>query len=148
MSLNIYLETYLSRKRAGSGIYIRENGQNKQISRQEWDERYPGREPVVFEEGPSTCVWQRNITHNLNTMAEKAGLYKVMWRPEEIGVSKAKQAIVLLEEGLGKLEERPDYYKRFNPDNGWGDYEGLVDFVEDYLMACRNHPEATIRVSR
>ena len=34
----------------GSGIFVRENGTNVEISREEWYRRNPGREPVVFKE--------------------------------------------------------------------------------------------------
>lgn len=33
----------------GSGIFVRENGRNIEITREEWDRRNPGREPVVFK---------------------------------------------------------------------------------------------------
>lgn len=29
-----------------------------------------------------TCIFSANITHNLNAMAEAAGIYKHLWRPE------------------------------------------------------------------
>jgi precorrin-6x reductase len=31
----------------------------------------------------SATPFEANITHNLNRMAEAAGVYKVLWRPEE-----------------------------------------------------------------
>jgi signal transduction histidine kinase len=30
-----------------------------------------------------------NITHNLNIMADKAGIYQHLWRPEEIGIKRS-----------------------------------------------------------
>lgn len=89
-----------------------------------------------------------NITHNLNTMADKAGIYKELWRPEELGITKAKQLIEPLEKGLTKLKAAPLYYKQFNPKNGWGDYDGLIQFVTEYLEACKQYPEANVSVSR
>jgi len=38
--------------------------------------------------------------------------------------------------------------KKHNPKNGWGDYEGLVRFVKEYLKACIDYPDAEIKVSR
>lgn len=95
-----------------------------------------------------TTVFERNITHNLAEMADKAGLYKCMWRPEEIGITEAGDLILLLEAGLEKLLSDPDYYKIFNPPNGWGSYDGLVDAVTEYLQACKDAPDAEIRVGR
>jgi len=93
-------------------------------------------------------LYDSNITHNLTRMAEAAGIYQACWRPEEIGVTKAKQLVPLLEEGLRKLKEDPERYQQFNASNGWGLYEHFVPWVEAYLAACREHPEADVSVSR
>ena len=93
-------------------------------------------------------LFQRNITHNVGKMAKEAGLYEVLWRPEELGISYAEQMIVPLEKGLSCLHDDPEKYKKFNPENGWGSYESLVKFVEKYLYACRTHPNKEIFVER
>lgn len=93
-------------------------------------------------------VYSDNITHNLNKMAKEAGIYDCLWRPLENGYTEAGQLIELLEEGLKKLQSNPEYYKRFNPENGWGSYEILVEFVQKYLEACEKYPDAEIYVSR
>lgn len=94
------------------------------------------------------AVFDSNITHNLNTMAGKAGLYEVLWRPDENGFPTAGLAIPTLRAGIKKLEEQPDYFRQFNPGNGWGDYEGLLNFAKEFLAACAEHPEATIHACR
>jgi hypothetical protein len=94
------------------------------------------------------CVYDANITHNLGEMADKAGIYYALWRPEEIEKYKAKDIIELLEKGLADLKERPKYFKQFNSDNGWGLYENFFPFVEKYLEACKEFPETDIVVSR
>jgi len=93
-------------------------------------------------------LFSANITHNLNTMAGEAGIYEHLWRPDKIGVTTAGQLIEPLRAGLQRLRERPEYFKRFNPANGCGTYEGLVRFVTDYADACEDNPEATVTVSR
>jgi hypothetical protein len=93
-------------------------------------------------------VFDANITHNLNKMAEAAGIYKHLWRPDELGITKAKELIAPLTNGLGDLKSRPEAFKQYNPENGWGDYEGLVNFVSEYLAACEANPEAEIGISR
>ena len=131
-------------------IFIREDGQNKQITRAEWDERHPGREPVTFPAriDDSGIVYHANITHNLNTMAAHAGIYLHLWKPGKIGISQAKQLIEPLTLGLAVLKRNPDSFKVLNPSNGWGTYEGLIGFVEDYLSACKQYPQADVSVSR
>lgn len=103
---------------------------------------------VSLEVTKPTEVYSRNITHNLGAMAKKAEIYYAMWRPEEIGVTTAAQLIPLLEKGLRLLLAHPDEFTPLNPENGWGDYEGLVNFACSYLAACRENPDATVRVSR
>ncbi len=149
MSLDVYLELEDETvNKEGSGIFVREDGQTKEISRKEWDEKFPGREPIVASFDETDEVYSRNITHNLTQMANVAGLYYPLWRPEEIGITKAEQLIGPLLEGLGQLRRSPEHFKQFNPSNGWGSYEGLVEFVEEYLKACKEYPEANVRVSR
>lgn len=135
-------------KNGGSGIYVREDGQTKEISQLEWDEKFPGREPVVLDYQDDNEIYTANITRNLGQMAKRAGIYKHLWRPEELEITQAGQLIVPLKIGLGRLKLHPDMYKEFNPSNGWGDYEGLVSFVEEYLAACKDYPMAEIRISR
>ncbi len=92
-------------------------------------------------------VYDANITHNLCKMASEAGIYEALWRPEEIGKTKASEIVDLLEKGLADLKSRPKYFEKFNSPNGWGMYENFVPFVEKYLNACREFPDAVIEVS-
>jgi hypothetical protein len=74
-------------------------------------------------------VYHANITHNLNKMAGEAGFYQALWRPEELNITKASQLIDPLRSGLEILLSTPEKFKVFNPKSGWGDYQGLVQFV-------------------
>ena len=182
MSLDVWLTVETPRpKRSGSGIWFREGGQQREISREEWDAAFPGREPIVAveDEGESGVVFDRNITHNLNTMAGEAGVYDACWRPYRIvdpergkladaqaaagryhepdgahaielsiPPAHARDLIVPLKSGLALLKSDPDRFKKHNPENGWGNYENLVEFVADYLAACEQWPEAVVGVSR
>ena len=95
-----------------------------------------------------TEVYWANITHNLNKMAMEAGIYEALWRPEEINITKASELIEPLTVGLEKLKADPEHYAKFNAPNGWGMYEHFVPFVEKYLEACKENPDAEVNVSR
>lgn len=41
-----------------------------------------------------------------------------------------KYAIPTLKAMIDELLNNPDKYRKLNPDNGWGNYEGAVDFLE------------------
>ena len=93
-------------------------------------------------------AYDANITHNLGEMAEAAGIYKHLWRPEEIGITKAGELIAPLQTGLAKLKADPAKFEAFNAPNGWGLYENFVPFVERYLNAFERNPDAEVMVSR
>lgn len=95
-----------------------------------------------------TDVFTANITHNLNQMADAAGIYEHVWRPDEIGITTARQLIEPLRQGIALLRSDPARFKALNPSNGWGDYDGLVRWLERYLAACEEHPDAEVEVSR
>jgi len=150
MSLDVYLTVEgVQNLPSGPHIFIREDGMNKEISHAEWDERFPGREPVTIEfPSDDDGVYCANITHNLNSMAKEAGIYKHLWRPDEIDIQKAGQLIEPLQKGLAVLRNDPERFRAFNPANGWGTYEGLVSFVGRYLAACEATPAADVSISR
>ena len=81
-------------------------------------------------------------------LSNGATLYHVLWRPDECGWKYARDIGDLLHEAYNILISDPEKYKEYNPENGWGSYEGLVDFVYDYRAACWDYPEAELRISR
>lgn len=92
-------------------------------------------------------LYEANITHNLGEMADKAGMYYALWHPDQIGMKRAKEIIPIIESGLEKLKEQPEYFKQFNSPNGWGMYEHFIPFVEKYLEALKEYPESVIETS-
>jgi len=149
MSLDVYLRGDSDGVATRTAkIFIRENGQRREITRAEWDERNPGREPLAIDTESDFAIYSSNITHNLGKMASEAGLYAYLWRPDENGITEAAQLIGPLKTGLELLRSDPGRFKTFNPENGWGDYDGLVNFVVAYLAACEEFPFASVEVSR
>jgi len=95
-----------------------------------------------------TVVFNANITHNLTKMAEEAGIYKHVWRPEEIGITKAAQLIEPLRAGIALMKADRPRFEKYNSENRWGLYENFVPWLEQYLGACEKYPDAEITVSR
>ena len=99
-------------------------------------------------------VYSGNITHNLNSMAAAVvlsnglTLYQILWRPDEHGLKFARDISDLLDEGWNILLSDPEKYKKYDPPNGWGSYDGLCNFVYRYRNACWENPDAELRVSR
>ena len=111
---------------------------------------------LMVEQVHHTSVFSKNITHNLGAMArevkyegkEELSLYDVLWRPDEHGFKYARDLEDLLDIGWNILLSDPEKYKRYNPENGWGSYEVLCDFVYHYRNACWDYPEAELSISR
>lgn len=93
-------------------------------------------------------LYEANITHNLGAMAREAGIYETVWRPEEVGVTKARQLIEPLTKAVEEMRADPQRFKAHNSPNGWGLYEHFLPWLERYLAACREHPDADVSVSR
>lgn len=100
---------------------------------------------------PMEKVWSRNITHNLGRMARQVevadglSLYDVMWHPEDhFERVTTKEVFPLLMKGACELRRHPDKYSEFNPENGWGNYNGLLDFALEYAGACLENPNCII----
>lgn len=147
MSLDVYLTIEGSPALCGSGIYVREDGQTKEISRKEWDKRFPGRDPVVMNDPEDDHVFTANITHNLAPMAKRAFLYYPIWKPSTINIVKAELLIPRLIGGLKRLNENPQIYKNLDARNGWGTYDQFVPWIERYLNACIEYPDALVEVN-
>jgi hypothetical protein len=108
-----------------------------------------------------------NITHNLGKMADAAGIYEALWHPyrlhkdykhfdiddeeynfEDSVTIYAKDISDIIETGLSKMKDDPDYFIKFNSPNGWGSYENFVPWIERYLEALKKYPESKVIVDR
>jgi len=98
--------------------------------------------------GNTEEVYWANITHNLNEMADEAGIYGVVWHPEDNGVVVAQSLVDPLSKAIKMMENDPDRFKRHNSPNGWGLYEHFLPWLKKYLNACQENPNAKVRVSR
>ena len=103
------------------------------------------RMPACPHCGSSPEGWEGNITHNLTRMASAAGIYKALWRPEELFKNpKARNIMPIVERGLKWLEENEEEARKFDSPNGWGTYDDFIDFVQVYLGALYSFPDAEV----
>ncbi len=90
-------------------------------------------------------VFTSNITHNLGKMFREAELYDILW----YGDGKlSKDVIPEIEKGLLDMKNRPEHYKYFNDPNGWGKYEDAINWLEEVLLALKEHPYSVIKCDR
>lgn len=89
-------------------------------------------------------VYSGNITYNLGEMWRAAGLpYS-----EAIEGKTAGDLVPALEAGLSTLEAEPDRFHAMNPSNGWGSYDGLLEFTRRMVAAAKTWPKAIVGCSR
>jgi hypothetical protein len=77
-----------------------------------------------------------------------------MWRlasPDTDGLKglhgkTAGEAIGPLSKAVLRMRADPDAYMPLVPANGWGSYDGAMEFMSEILKACREHPWLTISV--
>lgn len=82
-----------------------------------------------------------SITHNLRGMADELHISQLLWKmPETTG----KDLGPLIEQALKELEADPKRFEPFNPPNGWGDYETLVEFLYEIVANCKKYPNSNI----
>lgn len=103
--------------------------------------------PTCGHAGPSFEpgeVYWRNATHNLSPMWRQAGIRDALYESEG---QTAGSILPTLRLGLAKMVASPAEYKALNPKNGWGSYEGALDFLRTVIAACEANPDAIIEVS-
>ena len=128
-----------------TGVFIRENGMNKELKTIEEVKKYFPNSDISHikeYEYESNNVFDKHITHNLWKMASKVvskennTLYYLLWRPEEIGFTIINESYIKnIKECLDYLIEKRKELEKYNPPNGFGSYESLYEFVKE-LYDC------------
>ena len=146
MSLDLYIISPEPVIKHGTGVYIRENGQTLELKTlEEVRAHFPDSDLSHIQEFDyeDDEFWHGNITHNMTDMASKVpvkgtewSLYDLLWRPDEHGIDKAgapgyREAVL---KGYLYLRGHKEELSPLNPDNGWGNYDLLFAFTEDFLL--------------
>lgn len=84
-----------------------------------------------------------NYTSNCAWMWREAGADLAAFDGDPAG-----ECAPLLKAAIDVLDADPEYFREGNPQNGWGDYDSLVDRLKVLLVAFEEHPEAIVRVYR
>lgn len=85
----------------------------------------------------------RNMTSNVAPMWRKAGADLASFADK-----RASECVADLEVAIKAMEADPATYRAMNPENGWGDYDGCLDFLKSIREACVTHPACTVHISR
>ena len=155
MSLDLYIKSNTPVQHRGTGIYVRNDGGTQELTTKEDVLKYfPDANPDEIEEKYFTDneFFHMNITHNLTKMAGMCKtlssynynldspvvtLYDLLWHPEE-NLKITIPNMEYLEDVMDcytNLLQSPEFFKQYNPKNGWGSYEQLVARTKEYLKA-------------
>lgn len=94
-------------------------------------------------EEPACVADVGNYTSNVSGMWARA----LGERLKEFDGRNADESVGALDVGIAAMRANPDEYRAMNPANGWGCYEGAVEYLVGLRAACARHPKTTIRVS-
>lgn len=92
---------------------------------------------------PTTVHTVGNYTTNVAPMWRTAlghPLYELHGR-------NAADAVPVLDTAIAAMQANPDGYRAMNPSNGWGDYDGALDYLQRLRAGCAAHPKTSIYVS-
>lgn len=140
MSLDLYLTTKTKRQHVGTGVFIRENGKNIELQTiEEVKAHFPDIDTSNIEERmyETNELFCKSISNNLGEMARhvpcnggKNNLYQFLWRQYEHNVTRVtEQYRECIAECLSYMLLHRSELDQYNPSNGWGSYEGLLNFV-------------------
>ena len=89
-------------------------------------------------------IYSRNMTSNVAPMWRKAGIDL-----QECDGKPVTDVLPVLRAAVAAINDPSEYaaYKALEPSNGWGDYAGAVQFLEELLRACEDNPACTVDVS-
>lgn len=144
MSLDLDIISSKPVKHKGTGIYVRKDGETVELKTLDEVKTYfpdvdiSNINEVEYE---NNVIWSGNITHNLGQMARNVPvnektLYDYLWHPSTIGFKHVNQEYIdSIEIGYEYLKKNIESLEKFNPTNGWGTYETLLNFVNS-LNKC------------
>ena len=93
-------------------------------------------------DAPAVVSETRCPTYNLAPMFKEAlgcGL-------REVAGKTGAECIPLIRSAIAAMQADPGKFKALIPPNGWGSYEGALEFFELLLDDCARHPRATLEV--
>lgn len=154
MSLDLYIKSKTPVMHRGTGIYVRDNGETRELqTKEEVMGFFPASNPDDINETSyeDHTYFRMNITHNLTEMADECkvspsqcrgdggtvSLYELLWHGDDkLGVT--APTLEYLQDVMGaygRLIADPELFKKFNPSNGWGSYEQLVRSTKQFITA-------------
>lgn len=87
-------------------------------------------------------IYDSNITYNLADIYYKCidGGFKTL------NEMTCKEALPILNKAIENMIENEKEYRKLEPSNGWGTYEGLLKELRELRTCCEENPDGIIEV--
>jgi hypothetical protein len=69
------------------------------------------------------------------------------WGLRLLNGAPCSEAAGVLAAAVARMKLRADEYRQKEPENGWGNYDGALEFLAEIAQAAADHPLGVIRVS-
>lgn len=111
-----------------------------------------GTEPAEVEEiGNYTSnvawMWHRSISAakgaDLTGYADRGAPVALY----DLAGQTGEELLPVLDRALAYMQENRASFTENEPENGWGDFAGAVQYLQDIREACARHPKAQLHVS-
>jgi hypothetical protein len=83
-------------------------------------------------------------TYNLTPMWAEA-LPTLMESSRDLDGRKCADLLEALDAGLLDAVKNASKYRKLNPSNGWGDYEGFLEIFIKFVGLCNQYPSGIVR---
>ena len=91
-----------------------------------------------------TEIYEANVTYNLADM-----YYKCIDKDKgfrKLDGMNCKEALPIIENAIKDMLNNADEYRKLNPKNGWGSYEGLLKVLQEMRICCESNPDGKIEI--
>lgn len=90
-------------------------------------------------------IYETDITYNLAKMYYKA-------IDEKLGLKKlkglaCKEVLPIINNAIKDMIDKKEEYKKMNPENGWGSYDGLLKVFKKIREVCEENPDGIFHIS-
>lgn len=94
---------------------------------------------------PIDLPFEANYTYNVSKMFYDA--LKLKDGIRELNGKTGEECKPILESGITRFVLNREQYKKWNPDNGWGDYASALELLRKLVEWCDQAPKAIMRVT-
>lgn len=90
-------------------------------------------------------IYDGNVTYNLADMYYKAIDKEKGF--EKLNGMTCKEALPIINKAIKDMIDNQEEYKKLNPINGWGTYEGLLKIFQDMRNVCESNPDGVFEIN-